>query len=128
MLARPDALVFPLAAVDHLVLRHPSRGVADIRQDAVSLLDADLDVVLPACPDMADAILEGRRGLPARMDEAVEKLAVREPRLADAVLAHLDFASGVFPGRPALVGLVGRWARPLAAAALYIPDEAPFAA
>jgi hypothetical protein len=86
-LARPDELVFPLAAVDRPVLRLPCRAVADSRPDAVSLWDADLDVVLPACPDMADAIPEVRRGL---MDEAVGKLAAREPRLADAALDHLD--------------------------------------
>jgi hypothetical protein len=127
-LARQDALVFPLAAVDHLGLRHPSRGAADIRQDAVSLLDADLDVVLPVCPDMADAILEDHRGRPVHLDEVAEKLAVREPRPADAVLAHPDPAWAVFLGLPALVGLVGRWVQRRAAAALYIPDEAPFAA
>jgi len=127
-LAHPDALVFPLAAVGHLVLRHPSRGVADSRPDAVSLLDADLDVVLPACPDMADAIPEDHRGLPVHLDEAAGKLAVREPRLADAVLARLAPAWAACLGLPALVGLVGRWARPLAAAEPYIQDEALSAA
>jgi hypothetical protein len=128
-LARPDALVFPLAAVDHLVLRHPSRGVADIRQAAVSLWDADLDVVLPACPDTVDAILEDHRDLPVHLDEAAEKLAVREPRLADAVLAHLAPAWAARLGLHASAAdFVEHWARPLAAAALYIQDEAPFAA
>ena len=87
MLARPDAPAFPLAAVDHPALRLPFRGVADSHPDAVSLWDADHGVVRRACPDMADAIPEVRRGL---MDEAAGKLAVREPRLADAVPAHPD--------------------------------------
>lgn len=105
-MARPDALVFPPAAVDRPVLRLPSRGVADSRPDAVSLWDADLDVVRRACPDMADAIPEARRGL---MDEAVGKLAGREPRLADAVLGHLALAWAVCLGLPASVaGLVER--------------------
>lgn len=87
MLARPDVPVFPLAAVDHPALRLPFRGVADSHPDAVSLWDADHGVARRACPDMVDAIPEVRRGL---MDEAAGKLAVREPRLADAVLAHPD--------------------------------------
>jgi hypothetical protein len=91
-LARPDVPVFPQAAVDHLGLRLPFRGVADIHLDAENLLDADRGAVRPVCPDMVDAIPEGRWGLPVQMDEAVGKLAVREPRLADAVPAHLDFA------------------------------------
>ena len=86
MLARPDAPVFPQAAVDHPVLRLPFRDVADIHPDAVSLWDADLCVVRRAYPDTVDAIPEGLLGL---MDEAAEKLAVREPRLADAVPGHL---------------------------------------
>lgn len=86
MLARPDALAFPLAAVDHPALRLPCQGVADSHLDAVSLLGADLDVVRPACLDMADAIPEVRQDL---MDEAAGKLAGHEPRLADAVPAHL---------------------------------------
>ena len=127
-MARLDVPVFPQAAVGHLGLRLPFRGAADIRLDAESLLDADHGAVRPVCLDMADAIPEDRRGLPVQMDEAVEKLAVREPRLADAVLAHPDPALAVFPGRPALVGLVGRWVQRRAAAALYIPDEALSAA
>ena len=86
-MVRPDAPAFPLAAVDRLGLRLPSRGVADSHQDAASLWDAGLDAVRRACPDMADAIPEVRRDL---MDEAAGKLAVREPRLADAVLGHPD--------------------------------------
>jgi hypothetical protein len=113
-LARRDVPVFPLAAVGHL--------------DAVSLLDADRDAVRRACPDRVDAIPEDRLGLPVRMDEAVGKLAVREPRLADAVRAHPDSALAVFPGLPAWVALAERWARRRAAVELYIPDEAPSAA
>ena len=120
--------VFPLAAVDHLGLLHPFRDAADNRRDAESLLDADRDAVRRACPDMVDVIPEGRLGLPVRMDEAVGKLAVRELRLADAVPAHPDSALAVFPGLPAWVALVGRWAQRRAAAELYIPDEAPSAA
>ena len=120
--------VFPQAAVGHLGLRLPFRGAADIRQDAESLLDGDHDVVHPACLDMVDAIPEGRWDLPVPLDEAVEKLAVRELRLADAVPAHLDSASDVFPGHPALVGLVGRWARRRAAAGPCTPVEAQSAA
>jgi len=127
-LGRPDVPVFPQAAVGHLGLLRPFRGAADIRLDAESLLDADHGAVRPVCLDMADAIPEDRRGLPVQMDEAVEKLAVREPRLADAVLAHPDPALAVFPGRPALVGLVGRWARPRAVAEPCTPDEAQSAA
>jgi hypothetical protein len=67
-------------------------------------------------------------GLPVRMDEAVGKLAVREPRLADAVRAHPDSALAVFPGLPAWVALAERWARRRVAVELYIPDEAPSAA
>ena len=92
MLARPDAPVFPQAVVGHQGLLHPFRDVADSHPDAESLLDADRDAVRRACPDMADAIPGGRRGLPVQMDEAAEKLADREPRLADAVLARPDSA------------------------------------
>ena len=84
-MARPDVPVFLLAAVGHLGLRLPFRGVADSHPDAVSLLDADHGAVRRVCLDMVDAIPEDRRGLPVRMDEAAGKLAVREPRLADAV-------------------------------------------
>jgi hypothetical protein len=128
VLARPDVPVFPLAAVGHLGLLHPFRGVVDSLRDAESLLDADRDAVRRACPDIVDVIPEGRLGLPVRMDEAVGKLAVRELRLADVVRAHPDSALAVFPGLPAWVALVERWARRRAAAELYIPDEAPSAA
>jgi hypothetical protein len=127
-LAHPDAPVFPLAAVDHLVLRHPFPGVADSHPDAESLLDADRGAVRRVCPDTVDAILEDHQGLLVHLDEAVGKLAAREPRLADAVLARPAPAWAVFLGLPALVGLVGRWVRQRAAAALYIPDEALSAA
>jgi hypothetical protein len=120
--------VSPQAAVGHLGLRLPFRGAADIHPDAESWLDADHGAVRPVCLDMVDAIPEGHQGRPARMDEAVEKLAVRELRLADAVPAHLDSASDVFPGHPAWVGLVGRWAQRHAAAGPCTPDEAQSAA
>lgn len=119
-LARPDAQVFPQAAVAHPALRLPCRGVADIHPDAVSLWDADLCVVRPACLDMVDAIPEDRRGL---RDEGAGKLAVREPRLADAVPAHPGPAWALFRALPALVGPVEHWARPRAAAEPYTQDE-----
>ena len=98
MLGRPDVPVFPLVAVGRLGLLHPFLGAADSRPDVASLWDADLDAVRRVCLDMADAIPEGRRGL---MDEAVGKLAVREPRPADAVPAHPGSALAVFPVLPA---------------------------
>ena len=127
-MARPDVPVFPQAAVGHLGLRLPFRGVADSHPDAESLLDADHDAVRPACLDMVDAIPEVRRGRSDRLVWAAEKLAAREPRLADAVPAHLDSAWAVFLGLPALVGLVERWARRRAAAEPCTPDEALSAA
>jgi hypothetical protein len=87
-LARPDELVFPQAAVGHLGLLLPSRGVADSHPDVVSLWDADLDVVRRASLDMVDAIPEVRRGLLAQKDVAVEKWAGRELRPADVVPDH----------------------------------------
>ena len=123
-MVRPDVPVFPQVAVDHLGLRLPFRGVADSPLDAESLLDAARDAVRPVCPDMVDAIPEGRRGRPVQMGEAVEKLAVREPRLADAVPARLDSALDVFPGHPALIGLAERWVRRRAAAEPCTRDEA----
>jgi hypothetical protein len=62
------------------------------------------------------------------MDEAAGKLADREPRLADAVLAHLGLALAVSLGLRALVGLAERWAQLRAAAEPYTPDEALSAA
>jgi hypothetical protein len=120
--------VFPLAAVGHLGLRLPFQDVADIRQDAESLLDAAHDAVRPVCLDMVGAIPEVRRGRSVPLDEAVEKLAVREPHLADAVPARHDSALDVFPGHPALVALVGHWAPRRVAAGPCTPDEAQSAA
>jgi hypothetical protein len=91
-LARPDEPVFPQAAVDHLGLRLPFRGVADSHPDVVSLLGADRDAARLACLDTADAIPEDRLGRSDRLVWAAEKLADREPRLAGAVLAHLGSA------------------------------------
>jgi hypothetical protein len=91
-LARLDVPAFPQAAVGRLVLRLPFRGAADSHLDAVSLLDADLDAVRRVCLDMVAAIPEGLLGRLDRLVWAVEKLAVREQRLADAVPAHLDSA------------------------------------
>jgi hypothetical protein len=89
-LARPDAPVFPQAAVGRQGLLRPFPDVADSRPDAVSLWDADRDAVRRACLDKEDAIPEVRRGRLDHLVWAVEKLAGREPRLADAVPAHLD--------------------------------------
>jgi hypothetical protein len=61
-LARLDVPVFPLAAVGHLGLRLPFRGVADSHPDGVSLWDADLDAVRRACLDRVDAIPEDHLG------------------------------------------------------------------
>ena len=124
-MARPDALVFPLVAADRLVLLHPFPGVADIHSDAVSLWDADRDVVRRVCPDKVDAIPEGHLGL---MDAAVEKLAGREPRLADVVPAHLVPAWALCPERLAWDVPEKRSARPREAAALCTPDAAQSAA
>jgi hypothetical protein len=127
-LDRPDEPVFPQAAVDRLGLPLPFRGVADSHPDVVSLLGAGRDAVRRVCSDTADAIPEDHLGRSDRLVEVAEKLADREPRLADAVLAHLDPAWGVYPGLPASVALVGRLAQLRAAVAPYTPDEALFAA
>lgn len=127
-MGRPDAPVFPQAAVGHLGLLRPFPGEVDSLRVAVSLLDVDHDAVRRACPDMVGAIPEVHRGLPVRLVWGAEKLAVRELCLADAVRAHPDSALAVFPGLPALVCLVERWALRRAAAELYIPDEALSAA
>jgi hypothetical protein len=92
VLARPDVPAFPRVAVAHLGLRLPFRGVADSHPDAASLWDAGLDVARRACLDMEDAIPEVRRGRLDHLVWAAGKLADREPRLADAVLAHPDSA------------------------------------
>ena len=108
MLARPDVPVFPQAAVGHLGLPLPFRGVADSRPDAVNLLGAGRDAAHRACLDTVDAILEDHLGRSDRLDEAAEKLAARELRLADAVPAHLDPAWAVCPELPAWVALAER--------------------
>ena len=87
-MARPDVPVFPQAAVGHLGLRLPFPAAADNHPDAESLSDVDHDAVLRAFLDMVGAIPEDRRDHLGRLAWAVEKLAVLEPRLADAVLAH----------------------------------------
>jgi len=104
------------AAQTHRAFRLAARPV---RQGAVRHRD-----VRPA----QDPLEEVRRGLPVQMDEAVEKLAVRELRLEDAVPAHLDSAWAVFPERLASVDLAERWARRRAAAEPCTPDEAQSAA
>ena len=91
-------------------------------------MDADHDAVRRVCLDTADAIPEDHLGRSDRLVWGAEKLAAHEPRLADAVLAHLDSAWAVCLELPALVGLVERWARRRAAAALYKLDEALSAA
>jgi hypothetical protein len=83
-----DVRVFPLAAV-RLGPLLPFPGVADSHWDVESLWDADHGAVLRACLDMVDAIPEGHQGHQDLMALAVEKLAVRELRLADAVRDHL---------------------------------------
>ena len=128
MLARPDVPAFPQAAVAHLGLRLPFRGVADSHPDAVSLWDADRGAARRACLDMEDAIPEVRRGRLDHLVWAAGKLADREPRLADAVLAHLDSAWAENPAHLALIVLEERWARVRAAVELYKPDEALSAA
>ena len=89
-MAHPDVPVFPQAAVGHLGLLRPFQDAADSHPDAESLLGADPDAVRLACLDTVDAIPEDHRDLPVHLDEAAEKLAVREPRPADAVLARPD--------------------------------------
>jgi hypothetical protein len=120
---RLDVRVFPLAAV-RLGPLLPFPGVADSHRDVESLWDADHGAVLRACLDMVDAIPEGRQGHQDLMALAVEKLAVRELRLADAVRDHLVPASAESLGRLALVGFVERWAQQRAAAAPYKRDVA----
>jgi hypothetical protein len=108
VLARPDVPVFPQAAVGHLGLRLPFRGVADSHPDAANLLGAGRDAAHRACLDTVDAIQEDHLGRSDRLDEAAEKLAARELRLADAVPAHLDPAWAVCPELPAWVALAER--------------------
>jgi hypothetical protein len=128
VLGRLDVPVFPLAAEGHLGLHHPFRGVVDSHLDVVSLSDADHDAVRRACFDTVDAIPEDRLGRSDHLVWGAEKLAVREPRLAGAVPAHLAPAWAVYPGLPASVALVGRLVQLRAAAAPCTPDEALFAA
>jgi hypothetical protein len=64
---------------------------------------------------MVGAIPEDRRDRLGRLAWAVEKLADREPRPADAVLAHPAPAWAVCLALPASVALVGRLAEPLVA-------------
>ena len=118
-------LVFPQAAEVHPGLLHPFRGVADNHRAAESLLGADHDAVRPAVPDMAGAIPEGLRG---RKALAAGKSAVREPRLADAVLERPDPAWTLFPERLAWSVLEKRLARQHAAAARCKQDADLFAA
>jgi len=124
-LARPDALVFQPAAVVHLGLRHPFRGVADNHRAAESLLGADHGAVRQDVPDMADAILEG---LLVRTALAAGKSAAREPRLAGAVLERPGPASVLFPERLAWSVLEKCWAQRHAAEAPCKPDAGRFAA
>ena len=117
--------VYPLAVEVRLGPRLPCLGVADNHQDAENWSDADRDVARPVCPDMEDAILEGRRD---RMAAAVGKLAAREPRPVDAVPDRPGSAWALFPELPAWDALAERWGQRLAAAAPYKPDAAPSAA
>ena len=77
---------------------------------------------------MVDAILEVRRGRLDRLVWAVEKLAGRELRLADAVPERLVLAWIAFQELPALIALVERWAGLRAEAERYTPAEALSAA
>ena len=78
-----DAPVFPEPAEVHPGLR-PFLDAADI-PSAERWLDADRDAARPVCRrrHKEDAILERHLGLKAA---GAGKLAVREPRLADAAL------------------------------------------
>jgi hypothetical protein len=122
VLARPDVPVFPPAGAVHLDLRLPSRDVADSHLDEVNLWDADRDAVRRAFLDTVGAIPEDHWDHLARPAWAAEKLAVREPRPADAVPDHPDFAWAVCLEHPALICFVGRWAEPHGAVEPYIRD------
>jgi hypothetical protein len=128
VLDRPDVPVFLRAAEVHLGLRLPSLDVADSHPDAESWSDADRGAVRRACFDMVGAIPEDRQGHLGHLAWAAEKLAGREPRLADAVPDHPDPAWFECLGLPASVGLVVHWAQPRAAAELCTQDEALSAA
>ena len=125
-MARPDVPAFPPAEV-HLGLRLPCPDVADSHRVAASLSDADHGAVHRAFLDKVGAIPEDRQGHLGHPAWAAEKLAGREPRLADAVPDHLDPAWGVYLGLPAWIGLVARWAELHAAVAPYIRDADRFA-
>jgi hypothetical protein len=127
-LARPDALVCPLAAVARPDLLRPFRDVVDNRPDAVNLWDADLDAARRAVLDMAGVIPEGHQGLPVLKDADAGKLAGHGLRPADAVLVRPDSAWALNLVLPAWAGLVARSVEQLAAAALYKPGAAPSAA
>jgi hypothetical protein len=127
-LARPDVPVFPQEAEVHLGLRHlPCLGVADSRRDAENLLDAGRDAVRPVCLDKADVRPEARHL--DLMAWVFGKLAVREPRPADAALGRLDLASAWFPERLASADdFAERLVQPRAAAERYTQAAGPFAA
>jgi hypothetical protein len=124
-LARPDVPVFPQATVVHPDLLRPFRGVADNHQAVENLLGADHGVVRLDGPDTEAWILEVRRG---QMAAAAGKSAVREPRLADAVLERPAPAWVLFRERLAWSVLEKCWARPHAAEAPCKQDAARFAA
>lgn len=131
MLDRPDALdVLRVEVVLRALRPRPFLGVADIRQDAASLLDAGRDAVHPPVySGMADAARE-RLAHPVLMDVGAEKLAVRgRSRLADVVPEHLDTAA-LLLARPAL-DAAAPWAElrvSAAALALYRRGAVLFAA
>ena len=129
MSGRPDAPVFLQVAEARRGLQRlrPFLGVADIRRDVESLLDADHGVVRRDGPDMEALILEARR--PDLMALAAEKLAVRAQHPADVALGRLALASAWFPERPALAdGSEERRVLRRAVAALYKPGAGQFAA
>jgi len=123
-LARPDVPVFPPVAEVRLGLHRPFPDVADSRPDVVCWSGAGRGAVRQVCLDTVGASPERLRD---RMAAGAEKLAVRGPRPADAVPDRP--ASVWFLLRPAWNVPAERWALShVAAAALYKPDAAPFAA
>jgi hypothetical protein len=128
-LVRPDVPVFLPEAEDHPGLCHrPFPDEADSHRGVESLWDADRGVVRPACSDMVGAIPEVRPGHWGRLAVAVEKLAGRELRPADAVLGHPDPAWAACLARLASVGLGERLEEPRAVAEPCRPAEVLFAA
>jgi hypothetical protein len=126
---RPDAPVFLQVAEARRGLQrlHPFLGVADIRRDVESLLDADHGVVHRDGPDREALILEARR--PDLMALAAEKLAVRAQHPADVALGRLVLASVLSLEHPALAdGSEERRVLRRAVAALYTPGADQFAA